>query len=98
MKRFRYVMFSAAALCCAQWAGAKLHLNPLVGDNMVVQQQAKARLWGTTDGKTVTVRPSWGEAVTAKADKDGRWMAEVATPAATFEAQTIEFADDKGDK
>lgn len=98
MKRFRYVVFSAAALCCAQWAGAKMHLNPLVSDNMVVQQQTKARLWGTTDGKTVTVRPSWGGAVTATAGKDGRWMAEVATPEATFEAQTIEFADDKGDK
>lgn len=93
------VSFFALALVCTLAAQAKLHLNPLVGDNMVLQQQTDARLWGTaTPGATVTATPSWGESSSVKADKDGRWLLKVATPAASFTPHSITFTDSEGDR
>lgn len=59
-------------------------LSPLFSDNMVIQQNADAPIWGTAKpGKAVTVSCSWsGTVVTAKAGPDGRWMATVRTPKA----------------
>ena len=41
----RTILFTvlAAVVCSAQ---AKVRLHHLVGDNMVLQQQTEARLWG----------------------------------------------------
>ncbi len=65
-------------------AGATPVLSPLFSDNMVLQQQAEAPIWGTAKpGKTVTVTASWGGGpVTVKAGADGRWRAVLATPKA----------------
>ena len=59
-------------------------LSPLFSDNMVIQQNADAPIWGKAKpGKAVTVSCSWsGKVVTAKAGPDGRWMATVRTPKA----------------
>lgn len=59
-------------------------LSPLFSDNMVIQQNADAPIWGTAKpGKAVTVSCSWsGKVVTAKAGPNGRWMATVRTPKA----------------
>ena len=53
---------------------AKVRLPHLVGDNMVLQQQTEARLWGWADaGKTVKVTVSWNnDTYTAKADAQGK--------------------------
>ena len=90
----RMILFTVLALVagCAQ---AKVKLPHLIGDNMVLQQQADARLWGwAAPGRTVTVSTSWStEAVTAKAGKDGRWMVKVSTPKASYEPLSITFDD-----
>lgn len=59
-------------------------LSPLFSDNMVLQQQTNAPIWGTAKpGKTVTVTASWGgRPVTVKAGADGRWRTVIATPKA----------------
>ena len=76
---------------------AKVRLPHLVGDNMVLQQQTEARLWGWAKPKaTVTVTPSWGQAVTAKADKDGRWLVKVLTPKASYTPLSLSFDDGEG--
>lgn len=64
--------------------GAKVRLQPLFSDNMVLQQQANAPIWGEAKpGKTVSVLTSWdGRRYTAKAGSDGRWELHVATPKA----------------
>ena len=82
----------AAVACCAQ---AKVRLPHLIGDNMVLQQQTDARLWGwAAPGKTVTVTTSWSDQkVTAKAGKDGRWLVKVKTPEAGYEPLSITFDD-----
>lgn len=69
-------------LACA--ASAEVRLPALISDHMVLQRDAKVRLWGAADpGETVGVRGSWSEATaSAVADAAGRWRVELATPAA----------------
>jgi len=79
-------------------AQAKVRLSHLVGDNMVLQQQTEARLWGWAKPKaTVKVTTSWSsEAVEAKAGNDGRWLAKVKTSKASMASQTVTFDDGDG--
>ncbi len=65
--------------------------SSLLGDNMVLQQQTQARIWGTADSRAeVTVTASWlRRPVTARADAAGRWEVLLDTPAADFTPQTI---------
>ena len=74
---------------------AKVRLPHIIGDNMVLQQQTDARLWGwAKPGKTVKVTTSWSnESVTAKADKNGKWLVKVKTPKASYAPLTITFDD-----
>ena len=66
MKKYsRIPTFVLVALCCRpSFIHAHLRFGPLVGDNMVVQQQTDVRLWGWTDkgsGTVVTLRTSWNK-------------------------------------
>ena len=63
---------------------AKVELPPVFADNMVLQQQTEAALWGKAEaGAKVTITTTWSKAKTVvKADADGKWFARVATPAA----------------
>ena len=65
-------------------ASAKVELAPIFADNMVLQQQTDAALWGKSEpGKKVTITTSWSKAkVVVNADADGKWFARVATPVA----------------
>ena len=99
MKHQSRLFLSLCALGTCFAASAELTLSSLVSDNMVLQQNAEARLWGTASpGAVVTVNPSWGDAVTARADGNGSWLAKVATPAASYDPKQIEFATSTGDK
>lgn len=66
-----------------------------ISSNMVLQQQADARIYGTADPQaTVTVTPSWDNTPrTAKADASGRWSLSVPTPAGSQEAYTVTLSD-----
>ena len=74
---------------------AKVRLPHIICDNMVLQQQTDARLWGwAAPGKTVKVTTSWSDqTVTAKAGKDGKWLVKVQTPKASYEPLSITFDD-----
>ena len=76
-------------------AQAKVRLPHLISDNMVLQQQTDARLWGWAEpGKTVKVTTSWSDQVaTAKTDKNGEWLVKVKTPKASYEPLSITFDD-----
>jgi sialate O-acetylesterase len=82
-----------AAFCMG--GQAKVRLSHLVGDNMVIQQLSDVRLWGWDEpGKTVKVTTSWSsDVVTVKADKDGRWLAKVKSPKASYVPLSITFDD-----
>lgn len=91
----KYFGWMVLALVIGVNAEAKVRLPHLLGDNMVLQQQTDARLWGWTDaGKTVKVTVSWNnDTYTAKADAQGRWKLTVKTPKASFTPLSITFDD-----
>jgi len=74
---------------------AKVRLPHIICDNMVIQQQTEARLWGwATPGKTIKVTTSWSEQIaTAKADKNGQWLVKIKTPKASYDPLSITFDD-----
>ena len=78
-------------------AQARVRLPHLIGDNMVLQQQSEARLWGwAKPGSTVKVTTSWQGTATAKAGSDGKWLARVTTGQASNTPQTVTFDDGDG--
>lgn len=90
----RFAMLAALTLMMVG-AQAKVRLPHILSDNMVLQQQSEARLWGWAKaGKTVKVSVSWSDAVyTVKADRDGRWLVKVKTPKAGYTPLSITFDD-----
>ena len=92
MKKILTILALATLTISAQ---AKVRLPHIIGDNMVLQQQTDARLWGwAKPGKTVKVTTSWdNQVVTAKADKDGQWLVKVKTPQASYQPLSITFDD-----
>ncbi|MBO9619045.1 MAG: 9-O-acetylesterase [Niabella sp.] len=63
-------------------SGATVKLPALFSNNMVLQRQTNAAIWGTAAaGKTVRVQTSWNKRTYwAKADAGGNWNVKVATP------------------
>ena len=74
---------------------AKVRPASMITDNMVLQQNANGRIYGTADpGSTVTVTPSWdGKAYTTTTDRTGEWSLAVKTPAGSFTPYTITLSD-----
>ena len=69
-------MLCSLALLSAAWAGQAAAAQPAsaLGDHMVLQRDKPAPIWGTAEvGEKVTVRFA-GQAKTAAAGKDGRWI------------------------
>lgn len=74
-----------AALMAAFPALAEITLPSVISDNMVIQRDTKAALWGTaTPGRKVTISTTWSkEKVSVTADSQtGKWLARIQTPAA----------------
>ncbi len=74
---------------------AKVTPGSMITDNMVLQQNAKARLYGTADpNKTVTVTPSWSDTpFTTKSDSKGKWQIAIDTPAGGYTPYSITISD-----
>ena len=93
-------LLALAALSVAPCAQAAIELPEIVGDNMVVQQNTEARLWGwATPGSKITAAASWEprHRVSATAGNDGRWDIMLPTPSASFTPQTISLKGDGSD-
>ena len=82
-------------LAASLTAGAKVQPSSLIGDNMVLQQNTDARLWGTADpGETFKITTSWdGRTYTTSADRCGDWSMAVTTPEGSFTPHTITISD-----
>lgn len=74
---------------------AKVTPGSMITDNMVLQQNAKARLYGTADpNKTVTVTPSWNNTpYQTKSDSNGKWKISIDTPAGGYTPYSITISD-----
>ncbi len=56
----RTFLIALALALTAGGASAKVRPSAMISDNMVLQQNASARIFGSADpGSTVTVTPSW---------------------------------------
>lgn len=89
------LLLISLALGIATSASAKVRLPHIICDNMVLQQQSDARLWGwDKPGKKVTVTTSWSDSrSTVKTGKDGKWILTVKTPKASYTPLSITFDD-----
>lgn len=78
----RSVLICASSLVyLTPTASADVRLPAIVGDNMILQQQIAAPVWGWANpGETVTVAGSWGKEASATADADGKWKVCLNTP------------------
>lgn len=92
----KLITFSLFWLLCATSVAAQVRLSPIFSDNMVLQQQTKAPIWGETKpNKKVEVITSWDQRkYIAQADSQGQWKTEVATPVAGG-PYTITISDGK---
>lgn len=63
---------------------AKVELAPLFADNMVLQRDSKAAIWGKAQpGARVVITSTWAKGKTVvHADDQGRWNVMLATPSA----------------
>ena len=76
-------------------AQAKVKLPHILGDNMVIQQNSEANLWGwDKPGTVVKVTTSWSsQKYSVKTGKDGKWAVKVLTPKASYTPLSITFDD-----
>ncbi|WP_232468384.1 sialate O-acetylesterase [Alkalitalea saponilacus] len=59
---------------------SELKLPSVFSNNMVLQQNIDATIWGyAKSGTEITVSSQWGAVSKAKAGEDGKWMLELAT-------------------
>jgi len=98
MKRKFFIISMLAVLTAG--VQAKVKLPHILGDNMILQQNCEARLWGKAKaGNKVSVSVSWSDTeYTAKAGRDGSFMLKVQTPAAGYTPLQITFDDGDGGK
>ncbi|MHC5118799.1 MAG: sialate O-acetylesterase [Planctomycetota bacterium] len=77
------LFFIVVSVAAASIARAEIRPAQLFTDNMVIQRQTQAPLWGWGDaGEEVTVTGSWGKSATTTTDKTGKWKLKLPTPAA----------------
>ncbi len=82
-KSFDYILALAICGLTAQIASAKITMPSVISDGMVLQQQSKVALWGTTDQRNarITIKTSWDKKkYSVTADEDGKWKVYVETP------------------
>lgn len=84
----RHLLRSGLGIICAVAFGltsrAEVRMPAFFSDNMVLQQNTDAKMWGTAKASsTVTVAPGWtSEVYKTTASKDGKWKISFPTPAA----------------
>ena len=73
----RFISVALAILLCGEWTLARLKLAAPFSDHMVLQRDRPIRVWGTAEpGATVAVQLA-EQRVSASADANGRWRAEL---------------------
>lgn len=73
-----------------------LELPEIFSDNMMLQQQAKAKMWGWAKaGNVVEVTTTWSnQKLYSTADKNGKWTTELSTPAASYKTYSVTVKGD----
>lgn len=84
MKKFVSILTVLSLFLLSINVNAEVKLPAIFGDNMVLQQQTDAAIWGqATPNKTVKITTSWNKkSYSAQADSEGKWKIKVQTPSA----------------
>lgn len=85
LKRMQKLVFITAAflLISCSPKESELQIASIFGDNMVLQQDTNAPVWGTAvPGTKIKLVTSWGAREKVRTGKDGRWVADLTTPKA----------------
>lgn len=74
---------------------SELALPAIISDNMVLQQNCRANIWGKAiPGSQITIQTSWAEeSFSGITNDDGIWIVPVQTPAASSTPQTMTVKD-----
>ncbi|MDP6047444.1 MAG: sialate O-acetylesterase [Phycisphaerae bacterium] len=89
MKNFTICLCAIALLIAPVAVEAKVTVNPVFSDNMVLQRGMSVPVWGAADaGEEVTVKFA-GQTKTAKAGADGKWSLKLDEMKASAKAQTM---------
>lgn len=89
------LILSACILVSHVCVWAKVVLPDIMSDNMVLQQQTEACIWGKAEANTkVTIRPSWNsKTYTVISDAEGKWITKIQTPSASYDTYSISISD-----
>lgn len=87
MKNLNATLLMALAIMTAH----ALELPEIFGDNMMLQQQSRAKTWGwAKKNSVVEVKTTWSkEKHVATADATGKWVVEIATPKASYDTYKV---------
>jgi sialate O-acetylesterase len=90
------ITFFLLAIFASDATFAKIELPKFFTDNMVLQRETEAAIWGkATKLKTVNIVTSWdNKTYSVKADAEGKWLVNVKTPQAGG-PYSISFSDGK---
>lgn len=92
--KYRLALISVLACGIALTGSAKVKMPHAFSDNMVIQADTTARIWGwATPQARVSINASWGAEASANADESGRWSAGLPTPQPSYDPQTITITD-----
>lgn len=73
-----------------------LSVPTIFTNHAVLQQKSEAAIWGyAAAGSKVTLKPSWGKAVTVTADTEGKWETSIPTIEASFTPYELEISQGK---
>jgi len=94
----KHILCGALAIFTCATVEAKITLPSLLCDNMVLQQQTDARLWGkATAGSTITIISSWdNKSQTCIVGADGKWNIAIPTPSASYHTYTLTISEANG--
>lgn len=92
----KFILFLACFFIQVTYSIAQVRLSPIFSNNMVLQQQTQAPIWGSSlPDKKIEIVTSWdNEKYTTSADSQGNWKIEVKTPQAGG-PYTITISDGK---
>lgn len=89
-------VFATLLMALAVMTAHALELPEIFGDNMMLQQQSRAKMWGwAKKNSVVEVTTTWSkEKHVATADAAGKWVVEIATPKASYDTYTVTVKGD----
>jgi len=83
MKIARRIALIGLVALFASLSVADVRVAAVLGSNMVMQRETKAKIWGWAEpGEEITVSASWKASAKTKAAADGKWLVRIKTPKA----------------